>query len=167
MRLRVTIDGESSLLELQREGGELAYSLNGVNAVAGNASVAEVQPGVFSVLLGRRSVTVYLVRKDPGLEVWARGRRLSMSIADLRDRPAMREKPHSAGTMEVSAQMPGKVIKLLVEPGARVEFGQPVIVVEAMKMQNEMKSPKAGLVSKIYALEGATVSAGEKLLAIE
>ena len=167
MRLRVTIDGESSLLELQRDDGELAYRLDAVNAVSGNASVAEVGPGVFSVLLGRRSITVHLVRTGPALEAWVRGRRLSISVVDLRDRPAMRERSHSAGRMDVSAQMPGRVIKLLVEQGARVESGQPVVVVEAMKMQNEMKSPKAGLVAKIYALEGATVAAGEKLLAVE
>ncbi len=167
MRLRVTIDGESSFLEVQQSGGELAYRLQGVDTPSSSASVEEIGPGVFSFLLGTKSVTVDLVRTGPELEVLALGRRFVISTGDLRDRPAMREKQDAAGTMEVRAQMPGKVIRLLVEPGARVESAQPVIVVEAMKMQNEMKSPKAGLVTKIYAVEGATVSAGERLLAIE
>jgi biotin carboxyl carrier protein len=63
--------------------------------------------------------------------------------------------------------MPGKVIKLLVEQGARVESGQGVIIVEAMKMQNEMKAMKTGVVQKIHTDEGATVAAGEVLMIIE
>ncbi len=63
--------------------------------------------------------------------------------------------------------MPGKVIKMLVKHGAAVTVGQGVIIVEAMKMQNEMKSPKDGIVLKIHAAEGSTVAAGETLLVIE
>ena len=62
--------------------------------------------------------------------------------------------------------MPGKVIKLLVEAAAKVEAGQGLIVVEAMKMQNEIKSPKDGVVSKICVAEGATVGAGEVLMVV-
>jgi biotin carboxyl carrier protein len=69
--------------------------------------------------------------------------------------------------MELRALMPGKVIKLLVQAGAAVEPGQGLIVVEAMKMQNEMKSPKKGIVSRIHAVEGATVVAGEALIVVE
>jgi biotin carboxyl carrier protein len=63
--------------------------------------------------------------------------------------------------------MPGKVIKLLVESGSTVRAGQGLIVVEAMKMQNEMKSPKDGRVSKIHVEEGATVGAGQALIVVE
>ena len=71
------------------------------------------------------------------------------------------------GPLELRAQMPGKVIKILVAQGAAVQSGQGLIVVEAMKMQNEMKSPKDGVVSKIHAAEGATVAAGEILIVVE
>jgi pyruvate carboxylase subunit B len=63
--------------------------------------------------------------------------------------------------------MPGKVIKLLVGPGKSVKSGEGMIVVEAMKMQNEMKSPKDGVVSKILVAEGATVGPGETLIVVE
>jgi biotin carboxyl carrier protein len=59
------------------------------------------------------------------------------------------------------------VVRVLVAPGAEVEAGQGVIVVEAMKMQNEIKSPKKGKVSKVVAVEGATVNAGEALAIVE
>jgi biotin carboxyl carrier protein len=62
--------------------------------------------------------------------------------------------------------MPGKVIRLLVREGDTVEAGQGLVVVEAMKMQNEMKSPKAGQVVKLSAHVGATVAAGEVLVVI-
>ncbi|MDQ3806105.1 MAG: biotin/lipoyl-binding protein, partial [Acidobacteriota bacterium] len=67
----------------------------------------------------------------------------------------------------ISAQMPGRVVRVLVEAGQEVEAGQPVVVVEAMKMQNEMKSPKAGAVAEVRARDGATVNAGDVLVIIE
>jgi len=63
--------------------------------------------------------------------------------------------------------MPGKIIKLLVDVGASVEAGQGLIVVEAMKMQNEVKAPKTGVVTKILTAAGATVAAGETLIVVE
>ena len=67
----------------------------------------------------------------------------------------------------MTAPMPGKIVRLLVAEGQTVEAGQGLLVVEAMKMQNEMKAPKAGHVVSLTAREGATVAAGEVLAAIE
>ena len=69
--------------------------------------------------------------------------------------------------MNIAAPMPGKVVRLLVAEGDAVEAGQGLLVVEAMKMQNEMKAPKPGTVVSLTAREGATVAAGEVLAAIE
>jgi biotin carboxyl carrier protein len=63
--------------------------------------------------------------------------------------------------------MPGRVVRVLVEPGQEVAEGEPLIVVEAMKMQNEMKAPRAGRVASVKAEAGATVSAGDILVVIE
>ena len=68
---------------------------------------------------------------------------------------------------KVVAVMPGKVVRVLVEEGALVEAGQGLLVVEAMKMQNEMKSPRAGRVAQLQAKAGATVNAGDVLAVIE
>lgn len=73
----------------------------------------------------------------------------------------------SDGLAEVKTMMPGKVVRLIARPGDEVVKGDPVIVVEAMKMQNDLKSPKAGTVKEIRVEEGATVSAGEVLAIIE
>ena len=69
--------------------------------------------------------------------------------------------------LQIVASMPGKVVRVLVEVGAKVEAGDGIVVVEAMKMQNEMKSPKAGLVTSLTATPGATVNAGDVLAEIE
>ena len=62
--------------------------------------------------------------------------------------------------------MPGKVVRVLVEAGASVEKGTGVVIVEAMKMQNEMKSPRAGVVVAVNVTPGDTVNAGEVLATI-
>jgi len=71
------------------------------------------------------------------------------------------------GTAQIVAPMPGKVVRVLVEAGAEVEAGAGLVVVEAMKMQNEMKSPKAGKVSSVNVTTGATVNAGDVLVVVE
>jgi biotin carboxyl carrier protein len=176
LKLRVEVDGEDFSLDLRRNGASSEYRLSVQRTPAdgqailnssGTASVVEVMPCVFSVLLSHRSFTVYVVPNGANLEIWSGGRRHVVSIADARDRASKSKNVSAAGPMEVRAQMPGKVIKLLVQAGTAVEAGQGLIVVEAMKMQNEMNSPKKGIVSKIHAIEGATVVAGEALIVVE
>ncbi len=74
---------------------------------------------------------------------------------------------HAGGTASVVAPMPGKVVRILVEAGDEIEAGAGIIVVEAMKMQNEMKSPKAGTVATLNVEVGATVNGGDVLAVIE
>lgn len=176
MKLRVEVDGEDYVLDLRRNGVSSEYRLGvrrtsaggqGVLNSSGIASVVQVMPGVFSVLLSQRSLTVCVVPNGGSLEVSSGGERHVISIADARDRSSKSKKVSAAGPMELRAQMPGKVIKLLVQVGTAVEAGQGLIVVEAMKMQNEMKSPKKGIVSRIHAVEGTTVVAGEALIVVE
>jgi biotin carboxyl carrier protein len=71
------------------------------------------------------------------------------------------------GAARIVAPMPGKVVRVLVQVGAQIEAGAGVVVVEAMKMQNEMKSPKAGSVSAVNVEVGATVNGGDVLVVIE
>ena len=167
MKFRVEIDGESCLLDLQRNNGQTDYSLSGAVSATGSASVVEIATGVYSVLLGTRSLTVYLTAQGDSLTVWSEGHCHAISLTDARDRGIQSAAASHAGPVEVRAHMPGKVVKLLVEPGTHVQAGQGLIVVEAMKMQNEMKSPKDGVVSKIYVDENATVAAAERLMLVE
>jgi biotin carboxyl carrier protein len=141
--------------------------LKGATSQSGQASIQPTAPGVFSVLLGTKSFTVSVARRGSEMEVWAGGRRHLLALSDPRDHAGKNSRVSAAGPVEIRAQMPGKVIKLLIEQGASVQAGQGVIIVEAMKMQNEMKSPKDGSVRKIHVSEGGTVAAGETLMIIE
>ena len=91
--------------------------------------------------------------------------------AEVRDPRSLRSRKAAAGVGEgpqkVAAPMPGKVVRILVQPGSEVEAGQGIMVVEAMKMQNEIKSPKKGVVQKIAVTEGGSVISGDTLAIIE
>jgi len=134
---------------------------------AASSSVAELQPGVFSVLVEGRSYQVNVAPHAEGFEVWVGLDRYFISLADPRDRASNSRKGGAAGPVELRAQMPGKIIKLLAAAGSAVTAGQGLIVVEAMKMQNEVKAPKDGIVARIHVAEGATVAAGDPLLVVE
>ena len=100
--------------------------------------------------------------------VTAGGQTYDIAVVDpKRLRTGENTAAHSTGSAQIISPMPGKVVRILVESGAPIEVGAGVLVVEAMKMQNEMKSPKAGIVTSINVEVGATVSAGDVLAVIE
>ena len=74
---------------------------------------------------------------------------------------------NGADSGEVKAVMPGRVVKVLVKKGQDVEQGQPLLVLEAMKMENEIKSPKSGKIADVHASEGASVESGALLISME
>ena len=101
-------------------------------------------------------------------EVFLRGRSSDIKVIDpKRLRSGQASAAHDSGSAEVVSPMRGKIVRVLVEQGSQVEAGDGIVIVEAMKMQNEMKSPKAGVVVSITAVAGATVSAGDVLAVIE
>lgn len=121
-------------------------------------------PGIFSVLIDGRSYQATVLA--PGT-IQVNDRIFSIEIVDPRELRVRAGASASEGRQNVVAPMPGKVVRTLVSVGDTVEAGQGLIVVEAMKMQNEMKSPKAGVVIELKKKDGATVSAGEILVVIE
>ena len=159
MKWNVSIDGRWSELEVVRDGDAWKIRKNGQE---NKASVIEVEPSVYSVLIGDRS---YEARIQGGWVDLGR-RHIAVEVQDPRVLRSASSSASAHGRKNVSASMPGKVIRLLVQEGDTVEAGQGLVVVEAMKMQNEMKSPKAGQVVRLSAHVGATVAAGEVLVVI-
>jgi biotin carboxyl carrier protein len=157
MTRRVTVHGRSGRIEI--EGSRLRYERDDGVVVEGEFSLAGV-----SVLLNGRS---YRVSKGAGTEIWVNGSRLSMEVFDPRNLRPGQGVSANHGRQEIAASMPGKVIRVLVAAGETVEEGQGLVVVEAMKMQNEMKSPKSGRVAEVRARPDATVAAGEILIVVE
>jgi biotin carboxyl carrier protein len=120
---------------------------------------------VLSLLVGGRS---YEVRRDAlTSEIILQGQHFPVEVRDLRSlRARRRAGQDAAGPKKVVAPMPGKIVRVLVAERSEVEAGQGIMVVEAMKMQNELKAPKKGVVTKLLVSEGAAVNAGDALAVI-
>ena len=92
-------------------------------------------------------------------------------VVELRDRRSLRSRQKAVvdekGPRKILAPMPGRIVRLLVAENASVEAGQGILVVEAMKMQNEIKSPKRGVVKQVLATPGASVNPGDVLAVVE
>jgi len=131
------------------------------------AQIAAVEPGVYSILMDGRSYEARIEQSGGCAIVFIDGHRFEVEIRDPRRWSRQSGRQGVAGRSNVAALMPGKIVRLLVAAGDSVEAGQGLLVMEAMKMQNEMKAPKAGRVVTLTAREGATVAKGEVLVAIE
>jgi acetyl/propionyl-CoA carboxylase alpha subunit len=170
LKFQIECGGGTYTLDVRCNGGgsRCEYSLSAAENCAGVASVAEIQAGQqYSVLDQDRSFTVYLAPRGGELEVWVNDTRYLLALSDARDRSGKSRRASASGPLQVSSQMPGKVVKILVVLGAAVKAGQGLVVVEAMKMQNELKAPREGTVARIDAVEGATVVANQALVVIE
>jgi len=127
----------------------------------------EVEPGVYSLLLDGKSFEVRVVQGRQGASVEARGQRFKVEVRDPRNASRRSRSALGGGRQNVAAPMPGKVIRVLVEKGQAVEAGQGLVVVEAMKMQNEMRAARAGHITEVRVRDGDTVGAGETLVVLE
>ena len=167
MRLRIEADGQEYLLDLRTNGNRAEYEISGALSTAGRLSIEDIAPGIVSVLEDNRSFLVRLVQSTDFMEAWVKDRCFRLSISDPRDLSGNSRSPTRAGPQEVRALMPGKVVKVLISRGDEVEEGSGLVVVEAMKMQNELRSPKHGRIVHINVVEGAAVAAGEALVVVE
>jgi biotin carboxyl carrier protein len=129
--------------------------------------VHQVEPGVYWLDWNNRSVEISVTPNRDGYLVTLDGQRMDIEIADSRNALRKAAQHGHAGAVELRAPMPGKVVKVLVQEGHEVEPNQGLLVIEAMKMQNEVRSPKKGVVRKIGAKETTAVNAGDLLAIVE
>ena len=149
-RYRVTVDGRAHLVDAARVGQfGLSLLMDGDGGASRDVQVAPAgPPGEMLVRLDGRTI--------PALVDGRRSRRASADGG-----------AHARGEQAVVAPMPGRVVRLLVARGDDVAARQGVVVVEAMKMENELRSPKAGRVKDVAVAAGASVEAGRVLVVIE
>lgn len=164
MTYEVVIDGKSYRLDLTREDGKWTCRLDG-REIAVDAVLA--RPDVLSLRIGNHAYEVKCERVGGDQHVWVGSRRFAAEVRDPRSLRGRARIADDSGPKKLTAPMPGKVVRVLVAQGAEVEAGTGVIVVEAMKMQNEIKSPKKGTIQKIFVAEGAAVNAGDVLVIVE
>jgi biotin carboxyl carrier protein len=166
MNFEVELTGPSGkkkrVVGLERNSESWKITLDGQPV---EADVVEIAPHTFSVLLRGESYEVRIISGAEGtLKIQTAAQEFTAEVVDPRSWSGRRHGHVEAeGRQQVVAPMPGKVIRILVKAGEKVEAGQGLLVVEAMKMQNEIRSPKSGTVERLVAKEGEPVNAGEVL----
>jgi acetyl/propionyl-CoA carboxylase alpha subunit len=164
MRYEVEIHGRRINIDLEERGGHVQAR---VGERLYDLEVVSPEDGVYTLLAGDRVYEAGVWTIEPNsLRVKIGGRLFSTRIIDRKHRRTTIE--HNVeGRQNLVAPMPGKVVRVLLAPGDEVTLGQGVVVVEAMKMQNEIKSPKAGHIVEVRVVEGATVNANQVLAVVE
>jgi biotin carboxyl carrier protein len=164
VKLQLTINGSETAVEILKPAPACRFSVDGTEREA-DAEMPE--PGVYSVLFEGRSYEARVERTARQTVVVIDGYRFEIQVRDPRRWSRQSGLRHGEGAETLAAPMPGKVIRILAAAGETVAAGQGILVVEAMKMQNELKATQAGKVKTVHAREGATVVAGEELVTIE
>jgi biotin carboxyl carrier protein len=164
MKLELDVNGTQRHIEILESGPGCRFRLDG--GVERSAGIEMAEPCVYSVLMDGRSYEARVEERPEGLVVVIDGNRFEIAVRDPRRRSRRAASTGAGGAQAVTSPMPGKVVRVLVAVGDVVQAGQGLVVVEAMKMQNEMKAPSDGTVLTVAAKEGATVAAGEVLATI-
>jgi biotin carboxyl carrier protein len=156
---------ETRTVELARDGDRWRATLLGSTA---EIDAVEIAPHVFSVLLDGSSHEVRVSpAADGALKIQLGTTEMRAEIVDPRAWRGRHGALAVEGRQQVVSPMPGKIIRILIQPGDAVAAGQGLLVIEAMKMQNEIRSPKNGTIEKVLAEEGQAVNAGDVLVWVD
>ena len=159
MKLQIEVDGKRRSVELTQAGERPVWTVDGQRL---EADAVEVSPGIYSILIDGKSFDVRVELAGAALRTTVGSREFKVVIQDAREWRRKRGGALEAeGRQHVLAPMPGKIVRVLVQAGDAVRAGQGLLVVEAMKMQNEIRAPKSGTIDRMAVLEGQTVNAGE------
>ena len=168
MKYQAEIGNKKHEIEIHRDGDQVHAQIDGEQF---DVEVSEPEPNVFLIKRDGKIFETFVVpsdRPDQQKTVSVNGQDVAVRLIDpKRLRGSRSESDHGDGLAEIRTAMPGKVVRVLLETGSEVEKGDGILIVEAMKMQNELKAPKAGVVKEIRFSEGDTVSAGDILAIIE
>jgi biotin carboxyl carrier protein len=166
MKYEIKINGAKRIVEFSPQAKDAAPSKFAVNGRAVEVDAVRISPRAYSIIVGGQTFELTVEESPEGLLVRTNGREFRVGIID----PRSWRRRHGAGIelegrQQLRAPMPGKVVRVLVATGQKVGAGQGLLVIEAMKMQNEVRSPKSGTIEKL-AREGQTVNAGEILAVV-
>jgi acetyl/propionyl-CoA carboxylase alpha subunit len=151
VKLKAIIGETEEEVKLELDGGRVSAR---IGARSYKLEVREIEPGNYLFFLNGR---VRELRVDHRIKI----------VDPKRLRSGQNSGAHHHGVAQIVAPMPGKVVRVQVEPGTEVKKGVGVVIVEAMKMQNEMKAPRGGVVVRVNVKPGDTVNAGDVLAELE
>lgn len=165
MKFAIKIDGNLHNLEAVKEGKEITFILNDKKY---SAEIRESAPGVFSVLFkdGKQREIVAHKLIDNTYNFYINAKEYPIKIQDMlsMEIEKFKKEEKKISGWVLKAQIPGKIVKVLKKEGELVEKDEGVLVVEAMKMQNELKAPEKGIIKKIYCKEMEVVETGFLLI---
>jgi len=167
MQLVSRVAGKTAPITVERHHGRYVVEIGGVRHEVDTRTLG---PWVLSLLVEGDSHEVAVVRQGDGhYSVDWRGRSFTVELVDPLTHLAesTRGEAGKQGKKVVKAYMPGRVVEVRVQPGDRVEAGQPMIVLEAMKMQNEIQAERAATVGRVFVAAGEAVEGGDPLVEIE
>ncbi|MHC4941438.1 MAG: acyl-CoA carboxylase biotin carboxyl carrier protein subunit [Planctomycetota bacterium] len=167
MKYYVNIQGKEFEIELKEDSQGLVGLLNGKTY---HIDHAEIERGAkYSVIIDGESFNVSMQRTPYGEDFIVGGHLYQAEVFDEREKgaQALEEARGLKGPQVVKSVMPGIVRKVFVEPGDEVAAGAPLLILEAMKMENELCAEKEGKVSKVHVAEGQTVNSSDPLVAID
>lgn len=162
MKLQAEVRNEKLDVELKRDGERVTARVADREY---QLEASEVEPNLW---LFKHGHNVYEVYVAPNGIVNVGNNVFEVRLVDpKRVRGAGGSDAGADGVAEIRTAMPGRLVRILVDAGTEVKHGEGIVVVEAMKMQNELKSPKDGVVREIRFAEGVNVNAGDVLAVIE
>jgi biotin carboxyl carrier protein len=159
MKIDVTLQGRRHIVELTHSVERPQWKIDGREV---EADALEISRGRYSVIVDGSSFEVQVEESSTGLRIVADGYEYSASIENPRELKKNRAGAAEAqGRQNILAPMAGKIVRTLVQVGDQVQTGQGLVIVEAMKMQNEVRSPKSGTVERLGVVEGQTINPGD------
>jgi biotin carboxyl carrier protein len=164
MLLDATVDGRQVRVDVRGQGGRYTVVIDGQ---AWDVDARAEAGGFMSLLAGGKSHAAALERRPGGYTVHLREDIIDVELAPAAPGPAAPAKRAAAGPTRVTAPMPGRLVRILVQPGQEVRAGEGLVVMEAMKMENELRAPRAGRVAEVPARERQTVEMGALLVVLD
>jgi biotin carboxyl carrier protein len=158
-----TVLGRTLRVEVRGSGGHYNVSLDGEPHAV---SVSDAAHGLMHLRIGAHSHELGLEREGSGYRVCFPGDSLSVELASATARGSAAPARPDHGPARLTAPMPGRVVRVLSQAGADVIAGQGLVVIEAMKMENELRAPRGGRLLELLVREGQAVEAGTLLAVV-
>jgi biotin carboxyl carrier protein len=166
MKFVAVVDGKQVRFEVTKTNGGYCLTMDGKSL-----SVDAIRPAhhLFSLLVEGKSYEVAVEKRDNDFSVSFYDDTVEFALYEARRFKALELTKRSgpAGPLKITAPMPGKIVKVAVTENSQVDQGQALLIIEAMKMQNELKAPRSGIVKNLNAREGEAVSSQQVLLVLE
>jgi len=164
MLLDATVDGRQVRVDVRGQAGRYTVVIDGQ---AWDVDARAEAGGFMSLLAGGKSHAAALERRPGGYTVHLREDTIDVELVPAAPGTAAPAKRTAAGPSRVTAPMPGRLVRILVQPGQQVRAGEGLVVMEAMKMENELRAPRAGRVAEVHVRERQAVEMGALLVVLD